>query len=64
MSKKSGDWTDRWMVIIECRDCGGRWECNPSVSTERVTGFNRVFVAGGHEVCPECKNLKAANDGN
>ncbi len=54
-------WLERWKVLIQCRDCGSQWECkNPSSSAERVGGFNRMFVAGGPEVCPDCKNLKVA----
>lgn len=60
MSASEDGWLARWKVLIECRDCGTRFEClHPSSSVERVGGFNRMFVAGGPEVCPDCKNLKA-----
>lgn len=55
------EWKDRWEVSIKCRDCGASWECTGvSASLERVAGFNRMFIAGGPEVCPKCKNLKVA----
>jgi hypothetical protein len=60
VSDAADAWKRRWKVLIECRDCGSAWECtSPSLSLERVSGFNRMFVAGGPETCPECKNLKA-----
>ena len=61
MSDESEAWKARWSVLIECRDCGATYECtSPSLSLQKVNGFNRVFMAGGPEVCPQCKNLKIA----
>lgn len=54
------EWKKRWAVLIQCRDCETIYECtSPSLSIDRVNGFSRMFVAGGPEVCPKCKNLKA-----
>jgi hypothetical protein len=62
MKDDPSPWEKRWRVSITCRDCGEEWECNGvSASTEMVAGFNRIFVAGGPEVCPECKNMKLAS---
>jgi hypothetical protein len=62
MSADGADaWKDRWSVDITCRDCGASWECTGvSTSLDQCFGFNRMFVAGGPEVCPKCKNLKLA----
>ena len=61
MSDDCEAWKARWMVLIKCRDCGEVYECtNPSLSLDRVGGFNRMFVAGGPETCPECRNLRVA----
>ena len=59
MSDETEDWKERWKVIIKCRDCELALECiKPSVSLQRVEGFNRMVVIGAPEVCPSCKNLK------
>lgn len=59
MSDETEEWKKRWAVELRCRDCGATFEClSPALSLERVHGFNRMFVAGGPEVCPKCKNLK------
>ena len=57
-------WRKRWAVVLLCRDCESYIECaNVDPSVELVGGFNRVFLAAGPEVCPKCKNLKAADNG-
>lgn len=61
-TEETAGWLERWNVLIECRQCGKVYQCeSPSVSLERVAGFSRMFVAGGPEVCPICKNLKAVS---
>lgn len=59
MKDNPSPWEQRWKVSITCRDCGACYEClGVDTSVQMVAGFNRMFLAGGPEVCPECKNLK------
>ncbi len=56
-------WTERFSIILECKDCKIQAEFqNPSPGTELFGPNQRLVMVGAPDVCPKCHNMKVVKN--